>query len=180
MSDAPSAERAEIIGRLVDREKFTDVFHRFGGGYLGRIRGGVSVVLSRELSIADVRNVAHAIARLTDDDLPDRPALVAAALNQLADAAEQRPAEDSDVVILDQDAHRELLRFAADRCRERSPLLESLADALGELWWSRDPRVGHARAALAVLADADLLLPGIDASLRPALTQYAFLPEATV
>lgn len=169
---ADTTTTPERIAKLADREAFNNVMQRFGGNYIGQIQGGLSVVLARELSIADVRNVAHAIRKLTDPDLPNRPDLVAAALDKLAAETERRDPVDSDIVRLDA-THRELIRLAEKRCRDRSPLLEPLAHDLNELWWSSDPRVGHVLDAVLLLADADLLLPGVDAELRPVLALYA-------
>lgn len=76
------------------------------------------------------------------------------------------------------DEHAALFRDWACRLGARSPLLEILAGDLNTLWCAKDPGVTHARRALEVLADADLLLPGVDGSLRPALSVYAGLNPA--
>lgn len=163
------------VERLVDSDAFRDLLHRYGGQYLSRIRGGLGVAMARELGPGDVRAVAAAIRDLTDADIPERPDRVADALDALADQAETRPAAVSDIVVV-AEADRPLLREWTSKARERSPLLGALVEPLDEIHGTSDPRVGHARDALALLVDAELLLPGVDAALRPALTVYASLP----
>jgi hypothetical protein len=101
------------------------------------------------------------------------------ALNELAAAVESAPVDDWDIV----EPTREEVHLVGswmDRCDDRSALLVPLVECLGEIRDSADCRVVHARRAVALLADADLLLPGVDADLRPVLTRYAALPDGQV
>lgn len=124
--------------------------------------------------VAFVRALAAACRTITDPELPRRPELAAEAFDAIADELEARPYTDQDRVAVT-DAHRDLIREWNERCGARSPLLGPLCEELGELWWKEFAWVGQARRSLEMLADADLLLPGIDAALRPVLMVYAGL-----
>lgn len=117
-----------------------------------------------------LRWTADQIRLLTDSDLPDRPRLIADAMDGLAAHHESRPISGDDVLnVAGEDVA--LFDLWADRCRDRSEMLEPLQSVFGWLT-DRDPRVEAARIAFGHLPDADLLLPGIDAALRPVLARY--------
>lgn len=124
--------------------------------------------------VAFVQALAAACRTITDPELPQRPGLAAAAFDAIADALAARPYIDEDRVAVT-DEHRTLIREWNDRCGARSPLLGPLCEELGELWWKEFAWVGQARRSLELLADADLILPGLDGALRPVLTVYAGL-----
>jgi len=122
------------------------------------------------------RWTAEQFRQLTDDVLPDRPRLVADALDELAARHEARPVSGDDIIDVREEDREVFLRWA-DCCRERSEMLDPIRLPLDWLG-NRDPRVEGARIVLGYLADADLLLPGIDAELRPVLARYAGLDGA--
>jgi hypothetical protein len=123
-----------------------------------------------------IRALAAACRTITDPELPQRPELAAAAFEALGDELAARHYIDEDRVAVT-DEHRTLIREWNDRCGARSPLLGPLCEELGEMWWKEFAWVGQARRALEMLADANLILPGLDAALRPVLTIYAGLEE---
>lgn len=151
------------ITRVVDSEDLEAVFTRYGQP------GGEPA--SDEAPA--VRAYAARIRATTDPDLPDRPNLIADALDALCDAAEARPVDRWDRPAFTDD-HRTLLLAFAERLRLRSPLLARLARDVDEL--ACYPSVHAVRAVLAVLADVDALLPGADAAWRPVLALYAGEP----
>jgi hypothetical protein len=121
-----------------------------------------------------VRQIAAEIRSRSDADLPDRPRLIADALEHAANTAESMPVDDWDAIV-PAGEHLELVQTWAKRCEQRSWLLEGLARELREFSDASDPYVVHARRILSGLADADLLVPGVDAALRRVLTGYAGL-----
>lgn len=156
------------IRRLVDAGELSAALRRYG-------TPGMYLPFIRTLSSEDVREAADRLRVEVDPDLPDRPRLVADALTKLADEAEARPISTSDGLnITDYDRH--LFNRWRLRCQERSDMLDPIRNALEGLT-DRDPRVEPARRILRQLADADLLLPGIDRALRPVLAKYAALQE---
>jgi hypothetical protein len=139
----------------------------------GHLPGALSAIQS--LDPPAIRESASQIRALPDPDGLNRPELIADGLTKLAAEAEGRPYDGSDRInITDGDAA--LFCEWERRCRAGSPLLEPMT--FGRLDWliDRDPRVSAARSTLDLLVDADKLLPGIDAALRPSLTRYAGLP----
>ncbi len=118
-----------------------------------------------------LRWTAEQIRQLDDDVFPDRPARIADAMDELAARHEARPVSGDDVLdVASEDV--DLFEAWASRCRERSDMLDTVQSQLGWLC-DHDPRVDAARGVLGNLADADLLLPGIAAALRPVLARYA-------
>ncbi len=155
------------ITPYVSWDEVRAIYDRFGGLALYRripepdrwLRGTVAL-----------RWTAEQLRQLTDTDLPDRPRLLADAMDELAAHHEARPVSGDDVLdVASEDAA--LFHLWADRCRDRSDMLEPVQSLFGWLT-DRDPRVEAARSVLGYLADADLLLPGIDAALRPVLARY--------
>lgn len=152
------------ITRVVDTEAVDALFTRYG-------QPGEQLPSDEAPA---VRAYAARLRTTVDPDLPDRPKLVADALDALCDAAEARPVDLWDRPAFT-DGHRALLLGFAARLRGRSPLLARLAHDVDEL--ACYPSVQAAREVLDVLGDVDVLLPGVDAELRPMLTRYAGLPE---
>lgn len=126
---------------------------------------------ARERPLVLAFTTTRAVRAFADDVRTDYPA-VATALVQLADDTDRRPIDEWDIPNVGTE-HGALFRDWEARCRRRSVLLEPLGDLLSTLWAAKDAGVIHARRALDVLADAELLLPGVDAALRPALTAYS-------
>jgi hypothetical protein len=175
MTDTTDLEQPELV-KVGDWAAFRHQLDRFGGSSLY-----ARVDCPEDLYGAGLlRHYADTIENLDDPDLPDRPAKAAAAIRVLADEVDQRPVEPGDYWLGMPDSERALIREWTEHCRDRSPLLEPLAECLGDLWWATKTKVGVAREALAMLADADLLLLGVDADLRPVLTRYAALPDGQV
>jgi hypothetical protein len=174
MTDTTDLEQPTLI-KVGDWDAFRHQLDRFGGNLYARVD-----CPDEMRGAALLRYYADAIENLDDPDLPDRPAKAAAAIRVLADEVDQRPVEDGDYWLGMPDSERALIREWTEHCRDRSPLLEPLVECLGDLWWATKTRVGVAREALAMLADADLLLLGVDADLRPVLTRYAALADGEV
>lgn len=170
MTDTTTRE-APMIYRVVPFDDVRPVFDRFGMDLWTRLPD-VDGLNGPER----VRSWSAALRQMTDVDLPERPGKAADALDEIADRHAARPYADEDRIAV-ADEHRTLIREWNERCGTRSPLLGPLCEELGDLWWKEFAWVGQARRALEMLADADLLLPGLDAELRPVLTVYAGLDE---
>jgi hypothetical protein len=172
------------ITRLVPTKEVEAILSAPGGPLYGspwRLPLGVAVLPG--LPVAYVRATAAEIAASKGQVIAASSAYnrwveyqpTVDALNALADRVEADPVEDFDL-IHPTDAHYETVRYWVGLAKVRSALLERFADDLDDKFCDNGWVVG-ARNALAVLADVDLLLPGIDAELRPILTVYAGLDE---
>jgi hypothetical protein len=163
-----------MIYRVIFFDEIRPVFDRYGIDLWHRIPDrpedqGMD-------GVARVHVLAAAVRQMVDTDLPDRPGKAADAMDKVADRHASRPYVDEDRVAVT-DEHRTLIQEWNDRCGARSPLLGPLTEELGELSWKEFAWVGQARRALEMLEDGDLLLPGLDAALRPVLAVYAGLDE---
>lgn len=125
-----------------------------------------------------VRVIAESIRQRGDhrDNWGTFPCMpVVDGLTALADEIDASPVADHDQANISPE-HRDLLVSWQRQMEARSPLLADAARTVDDLVVSRS--VGQARAVLALLDDLDLLLPGIDAELRPVLARYAGLGGA--
>lgn len=156
------------IIRIIDGDAFHALVDSYGGNYPRRVPAAPE---DTRWGVGYLRHYANAFRNLDDPAFPDRPVKLANALDVMAGELERRPVEDSDWLRVTED-DSDLFGAWSRGCQSRSPLLEPVAHELGELAWSQDPRVGQARRVLDLLADADLLLPGIDAALRPVLQRH--------
>jgi hypothetical protein len=169
MTMTDTIREAPMIYRVVPFDDVRPVFDRYGMDLWARLPE-VDGIHGPDR----VRAYAAALRQMTDLDLPERPGKAADALDAIADRHAARPYSDEDRVAVT-DEHRTLIREWNDRCGARSPLLGPLTEELGDLWWKEYAWVGQARRALELLTDADLILPGLDAALRPVLIVYAGL-----
>lgn len=171
MTDHDTIDRTKFppIVRVADPDAVHDILRGYGWGK----KLGLGDILASRLAVPDVRAFAEKLRGTADPELPDRPRVVADALNRLCDDLEARPVDDWDIPNLTE-ADEALVAQAAQRFRERSPLLEGPVGHLDELL--SYPAVCHVRAVLNLLGDIDALIPGADAELRPVLTRYAGLP----
>ncbi|MGI5247596.1 hypothetical protein [Dactylosporangium sp. CA-139066] len=129
---------------------------------------------------AHLRAIAESIRECGDhrDNWGTFPcAPVVDGLIALADEVDASPVAGHDQADIGRE-HRDLLVSWQRRMEARSPLLAEAARIVDDLVVSRS--VGQARAVLALLADADLLLPGVDAELRPVLARYAAIDQTEV
>lgn len=158
------------IVRAISPGALAEVLRRYGYG--GKL--GIGDLLAERLPAPDVRTFAAKLRATEDRELPDRPRVVAAAVDALCDEAEARPVDGWDYVHLSDD-HKVLVSWSAQRFRSAGLVdaAESLTDLLA------DPAVCHARKALDVLAEVEQLLPGADAALWPVLSLYAALDITT-
>lgn len=154
------------ILRMINPEKLRTVLTAHNAWWL--LLGSVPITTVRD------RAARYRDGDLQGDNDTNGPAL-AAALDRLAETTEASPVDEWDRPQPTPE-HANLFRITAGNARDRSPLLESFADDLTTLWAAKDPGVAHARRALAVLADANLLMPGLDIALRPVLNVYAAMP----
>lgn len=162
------------IEKVVKTGDVTEIF-RQAGGNLHRGLYDLRDLIAGTWPLEAVHQIGIAVRGRVDNELAGRPALIADKVDALAARVEARPVEDWDL-IHPTDIHCETVRYWVGLAKVRSALLERFADDLDDKFRDNGWVVG-ARTALAVLADVDLLLPGIDAELRPILTVYAGLDE---
>lgn len=171
----PTATDQQPIVKLADSEEFHHALGQRGRTYIDATYPSAvafQLRLATGLTTDTLRTVAEAVRSIGDNRYPDGSDSVADALTNLADATDRRAPRDWDGVNLTAANHATVRDWVA-RCADRSALLEPFTKPLTTLVESSDAAVCHARQALALLGDADLLLPGVADALGPVLTRYA-------